>query len=268
MVEIIKLIATDLDGTLLDSKKNLPRDFTSMLDLLSEKGVIFAVASGRQYYTVMKQFRPLNRNLMYIVENGALVVCDDEVKACECLDSDVCIDIIKRVRNIPTASLILCCVDGAYGEDNSSPEFIWNTEMFYKKYKLVSDLTQLCPDKQILKLAIFDTDDPFRNVKDVLPCYGGRADVVISGAHWADVMKPGVSKGSAIRQICKIYGIDRSECMCFGDYMNDYEMICECGESYAMQNAVDEIKRAAAHIAPSNDDDGVMRVLKQYFPYA
>jgi len=262
---MIKFIATDLDGTLLDSRKNLPEGFIEMLDILSEKGVIFAVASGRQYYTVLEQFEPLGRDFMYMVENGALVVDKGEIKACDCLEPEVCADIIRRVRDIPTASLILCCTDGAYGEDGSDPDFRWNTDMYYKRFSLVDDLIPMCGEKQILKLAIYDNTDPYKNVKKVLPDYEGRADVVISGANWCDVMKPGISKGSAIKRVREIYGIDRDECMCFGDYMNDYEMIMECGESYAMGNAVPEIKAAAKHIAPTNDENGVMQILKQKF---
>lgn len=262
---MIKFIATDLDGTLLDSNKNLPEGFGAMLDRLKDKGIIFAVASGRQYYTVKEQFEPLGREMMYIVENGALVIENGRPAVCECLEASVCIDIIKKVRSIPTASVILCCAEGAYGEDGSDPVFRWNTDMYYKRFSIVPDLTAICDNKQILKLAIFDNQDPYENVKRVLPNYEGMADIVISGANWADVMKPGVSKGTAIKRIRKIYGFQRNECMCFGDYMNDYEMIKECGESYAMSNAVDEIKKAAKHITSSNDENGVMRVLENMF---
>lgn len=259
---MIKFIASDLDGTLLNSKKELPENFTHMLDTLKDMGIIFAISSGRQYYTVEKQFMPLGRDLMYIVENGAMVVKSGEIVSCDCLDPHTAIDIIRRTRNIKTASTILCCSDGAYGEDSSDPKFLKSVDMYYKRFEFVEDLTKLCENKKILKLAIFETENPQRNVKDVLPEYDGKADIVISGATWADVMKHGVSKGSAIKRIREKYGITRDECMCFGDYMNDYEMIVECGESYAMANAVDEIKNAAKHITLSNDENGVMYVLE------
>ncbi len=262
---MIKFIATDLDGTLLDSKKNLPVGFGEMIYRLDKNGVVFAPASGRQYYTVEEQFKSLGRELMYIAENGAIIIDKGEIVSCECIDAETAKDIILRVRDIPTASAILCCVDCAYGEDDSDPEFEVNTRMYYKKFELIDDIAKICYEKEILKIAVFDNQNPYENVKKVLPEYKGRAEVVISGANWADVMKPGVSKGAAIKQIREIYGYDRDECMCFGDYMNDYEMIMECGESYAMGNAVEEIKRAAKHITSSNDENGVMRVLEQMF---
>lgn len=262
---MIKFIAADLDGTLLNSKKELPVNLGEMIDKLSERGIIFAPASGRQYYTVEEQFAFLGRELMYIAENGAMVVDKGKIVACNCVDAETAKDIIMRVRDIPTASAILCCSDCAFGEDNSDPQFEYNTRMYYKRFEFIDDLIEICDDKQILKIAIFESQNPYENVKKVLPEYEGKAEVVISGANWADVMKPGVSKGAAIRRIREVYGIERDECMCFGDYMNDYDMIMECGESYAMGNAVDEIKRAAKYVTSSNDENGVMRVLDKMF---
>lgn len=262
---MIKFIAADLDGTLLNSKKELPENLGEMIDKLSDKGIIFAPASGRQYYTVEEQFEPLGRKLMYIAENGAVVVDKGRTVSCDCIDAETAKDVIVRVRDIPTASAILCCSDCAFGEDNSDPLFEYNTRMYYRRFEFIEDLTEICDDKQILKIAIFEKQNPKRSVKNVLPEYKGKAEVVISGTNWADVMKPGVSKGTAIKRIREIYGIERDECMCFGDYMNDYEMITECGESYAMGNAVDEIKCAAKYVTLSNDENGVMTVLEKMF---
>ena len=73
----------------------------------------------------------------------------------------------------------------------------------------------------------------------------------------------GMTTGDIETHIQDIYGISPEECVAFGDYMNDYEMLQNCGESYAMENAHDEIKKVAKYIAPSNDDEGVMQVLKK-----
>ena len=86
---------------------------------------------------------------------------------------------------------------------------------------------------------------------------------VLSAESWVDVINANVNKGNAIKVIQDIYGISPEECVAFGDYMNDYEMLRNCGESYAMENAHDEIKKVAKYIAPSNDDEGVMQVLKK-----
>ena len=87
--------------------------------------------------------------------------------------------------------------------------------------------------------------------------------VILSGEHWVDVMKPGVNKGCAMRGIQQKLGISAAECMAFGDYLNDCELLQAVGESYAMENAHPALKALARHIAPSNDENGVMRVVRE-----
>ena len=81
----------------------------------------------------------------------------------------------------------------------------------------------------------------------------------------ANVMKPGVNKGRAMQMLQSIKGISPDKCMAFGDYLNDWELLQSVTESYAMENALPELKAIAKHIAPPNDDDGVMRVVKECF---
>ena len=90
----------------------------------------------------------------------------------------------------------------------------------------------------------------------------GPLSITLSGEHWVDVMKPGVNKGCAMRGIQQKLGISAAECMAFGDYLNDCELLQAVGESYAMENAHPALKALARHIAPSNDENGVMRVVR------
>lgn len=71
----IRLIAADMDGTLLDSRKQLPEGLFPLVRALHERGVRFAPASGRQFYTLYEQFGEIADELMYISENGAMI-CD------------------------------------------------------------------------------------------------------------------------------------------------------------------------------------------------
>ena len=113
---MIKFIACDLDGTLLNSSKELPRDLRATVERLNKIGVTFAPASGRQYYKVLEQFEPISRNFMYIAENGAFVIKDGEVIVRDCLSGAVALDVIKRTRKLPSVYPILCCEDCAYME--------------------------------------------------------------------------------------------------------------------------------------------------------
>lgn len=86
---------------------------------------------------------------------------------------------------------------------------------------------------------------------------------VVSGPDWIDIANETVNKGTGIRMIRKKYGISREECIGFGDAMNDAGILEECGYSYAMGNAMDELKRKARFQTDTNDNDGVMKILRQ-----
>ena len=94
---------------------------------------------------------------------------------------------------------------------------------------------------------------------------GGRYAVILSGENWVDVMRPGVSKGRAMQMLQQLKGLTPQECMAFGDYLNDLELLESVSESYAMENALEELKRVAKYIAPGNDENGVMRVIRERF---
>lgn len=261
---MIKFIAADLDGTLLDSNKRLPEDFKEVIEKLDEKGIIFAPASGRQYYNLLKQFEPFGRNFMYIAENGSMVVKNEKPVILDGLDRDEAAASIELARRIPTASAILCGEDCAFGENGDNKEFINNALMYYEHFRIVDNILEYCDNRNICKVAIFDSEDAQKNVYVKIRGIS-EGQVILSGDKWVDVMNPGVSKGSAVRHIREKYGLRTEECMAFGDYLNDCEMLDECGFSYAMENAHEDLFKHAKYKAPSNDENGVMRIIREVF---
>ena len=115
-------------------------------------------------------------------------------------------------------------------------------------------------------MAFYDDGDAQTHELPVLQeKLSSRLEVILSGPHWVDIMKPGVSKGKAMRRLQEMLGIKPEECMAFGDYLNDYELLESVGESYAMANSHPKLLAMAKYIAPSNDDNGVMRVIYERF---
>lgn len=260
---MIKFIACDMDGTLLDSNKQMPPDFEEVLDALREKGIIFAISSGRQYDSLNRQFEHIRNKLYIIAENGAAVYdYEGNQLICDPLDGESCVEIISRLINEEDLFLVVCGERSAYGEENNE-EILEHVLPYYIKYECVEDVKAAALKDNIFKIAVFDKQGSQKHCYPLLKDYYDIHNVVVSGSDWLDVMKKGVTKGSAIRTLQEKLGIRREECMAFGDFMNDYDMMLECGESYAMENAHPDLKAACKHIAPSNDDNGVMRVIKR-----
>lgn len=256
----IKLVATDMDGTLLDSKKRIPSDFMEWVT--THQNIKTVIASGRQYYNLEKLFAPIKDRLIFIADNGGLVFANGEAIYCnKMLKSDVHA-ILDALQDIPDIVVIICGVKSAYML-HATALSEGNAHMYYARLKFVKDLRECISQDDIVKLAIFFEK---RNAEELYPTIQNRLNerisVQLSGDSWVDIANASVSKGSAIKAILEQYQIDKSQAMAFGDYLNDYTLLQACDESYAMENAHPEIKKISKYTAPSNDEDGVMRILR------
>ena len=242
MEKSIKLVAFDMDGTVLDSKLRLPKGLFEMIE--SHPNVKFVVASGRQYYSLLNIFNPIKViHIMPVPDAKALEV----------------LDLVSEDKGIYP---VLGCEKTSYIEN--PPEYVMNDVAQYNvRLETVDDIKSVVGKDNILNLALYCHKRAKDNILPKLADISGDLKAVLSAESWVDVINANVNKGNAIKVIQEIYGISPEECVAFGDYMNDYEMLQNCGESYAMENAHDEIKKVAKYIAPSNDDEGVMQVLKK-----
>ncbi len=259
---MIKFIATDLDGTLLNEKKELPHDFDIILNKLNEKGIQFAIASGRQYDTVLDQFKQYRDKITIIAENGAIVFEKGRRIILDPLDSGSAAEILKTLKNEPGLYPLACGANGAMGETENA-NHIDDVLMYYLNYKTVDNIIDAPMQDDILKIAVFDEDLSEKHCYKILEKFHNTHNVLVSGAHWLDVMKAGVTKGSAIEHIQGLYGYKPEECMAFGDFMNDADMMRVCCHSYAMENAHSDLKALCRFSAPSNDDEGVTKIIKK-----
>ncbi len=260
----VRLVAIDMDGSLLDSAKRLPDGFRPVLDALIARGVTVCPASGRQHATLRAQ---LDRgDLTYIAENGALVVQDDEPVAVAPLARGTAhrgVDLVRgAVAQGARLGAVLCGVRSAYVE-RTDEEFLAHVRPYYRRLEHVADLQAV--DDEVLKLAVFDVDDAQHGAGPLLAPLDGPDRVLVSGEHWVDVMGPDADKGRALRALQARLGVPPEQTMAFGDYFNDLGMLEAAGWSFAMANAHPDVRAAARFVAPSNDDDGVLATLRAAF---
>ena len=105
---MIKLVACDMDGTLLDSQKRLPADFPQVMTALKERGVCFAVASGRQYAALRRDFEAYLEDMMFICENGALVMQRDERLLIDPVDPRELYRIVTAAKDLRGVYPVVC----------------------------------------------------------------------------------------------------------------------------------------------------------------
>lgn len=256
---MIKLIATDMDGTLLNNKNEIHHDFIDVFEKLQEKDIIFAAASGRQYFNLLKRFEDVKDKMMFIAENGTIVVYKGEEIFINSLDRNIAKELVNIGRNIENSNVILCGKNSAYIE-STDEEFIKEVEKYYEKYEVVKDVNEIEDD--ILKVTICDFNGAQENSNKYYDDYREELQVSISGKIWLDITNKGANKGVAIKALQEKMGIDFNETMVFGDYLNDLEMMEAAYHSYAMENAHDDLKKVSRFIAKSNDDNGVLEAIK------
>lgn len=238
---MIKLIATDIDGTIIpECEKFIPEIIFDEVEKLIDSGIVFCFASGRQYENLKKLCKPLLEKAYFMCENGAVIFSKGEAPA---LISKSSIDREK--------AMIIC---HAVMDDPDSEVFISGENTTYicpKKMKMediephvLCNHIEIVPSPEsisedIVKVSAFckDADTVFRRLA---PEWENTFSVSIAGGHWVDFTI--ANKGTGIRALCSYLGIELNETAAFGDNYNDLPMLEIVGNPYIMENAAADLK--------------------------
>ncbi len=255
----IKLIVSDMDGTLLNSDHQVSDEFFKIFDKLKERGILFAVASGRQYYSLMERMKPVKDELTFIAENGAIVMEKGKQVYMKPMEEGIVHKVIKEVREIGGKYLVLCGRKQAYIE-STDPEFMEPFLQHYEKYKVVDDLLNV-KDDVFLKLTICDLSGAEKNSLPKVEHFKRDLQVKLSGKIWIDFNDKEAHKGNALKALQDIHGLKKENTMAFGDYLNDMELFEHSAISFAVENAHEDVKELAKYQTASNNDRGVETIL-------
>ena len=251
-----------MDGTLLNSRHEVSPKFFKLFQKLQAKGILFAVASGRQYYSLRERMQPIKDELIYIAENGAIVMEKGEQKHLQLMQREHVQQIIKEVKKLGGRKyLVLCGKKQAYIE-STDQEFMKAFLDHYEKYKVV-DAVENVEDDTFLKLTICDLDGAEENSLPHVRHFEEELQVKLAGKIWVDFNHKAAQKGNALKAIQKIHEISEEETMAFGDFLNDIELFDHAAIGYAVANAHPQVKEAAKFLTKSNDKNGVELVLEQ-----
>jgi len=257
---MIKLIITDMDGTLLDDNHMINDEFWEVFEKLKKRGIHFASASGRQYYNLLKNLEEIKDDVYFVAENGTYVVHRGEELFLNALPMEDARMLVEKGRRVESADVILCGKRSAYVDSNKA-EFIKEVEKYYEKYEIVADLLQV--DDDVLKVTLCDFTGAEENSHPHFTDFEDRYKITVSGSIWLDIVNKDANKGVAIEKLQNMLKIKPEETMAFGDYLNDVEMLQDAYYSYAMENAHPKLKESARFLAKSNNDNGVVEKIKE-----
>lgn len=246
-IEMIKLVASDLDGTLLlNGAQSVEDSMFETIGRLLDRGILFAPASGRQMTSLKRLFAPVAEELVYISENGALVSYKGKTIAKTPMKRKLALEIIEDVLAQDYCEVLVSGEKTSYIKPKTKEYHDRMTKVVNYHTTLVSDFSEIQED--ILKVAVCDLSGIEHSKEHFFKRWGNEAAAVVSGSLYLDFMDLKVSKGNAMKQIQQSMNILPEECMAFGDNYNDIPMLDSVGHAYVMEKAVDDIKKHSQFI--------------------
>lgn len=262
-IVMIKLIASDLDGTLLPPSKIMPEETFPLIEKLYKRGIVFAPASGRQLPNLKKLFAPVLDKIAIIAENGGLCWYDGGIIYSHPTPAEgvkYALDIIRGEKDLYP---VLSCADCAYYEDDFAP-FADVTSRSYSSLKK-ENLDEVALRETVLKISVWDGNAPCaEHGGKILPPKIQGLRTMVSGYDWLDVSEATANKGKALCALMQKLNAQKSECAAFGDHMNDLEMLLACGKPFVTANAFAGLKAHIKSEVPSNADFGVIQKIKEF----
>lgn len=258
---MIKLIASDIDGTLLreGTHELNPRLYDVILKL-HEKGIHFVAASGRQWPSIERIFDPIKHKIFYLSNNGAYIGCFGRQLDIRMIGRELAFSLVRDIRKIPGMEALISGPDVLYMESKDEALVDWMVNGYQYRVELVEDLTKI--DDEIIMVTAHKDTGIQDAVLGLIEKYGDRLKMSISGNVWMDCMISGVSKGQAIAVLQENLNILPEETMVFGDQLNDLEMMERAYYSFTVGNARPEVKAAVRFQTDTNEHDGVLKILE------
>lgn len=262
-----KMIAVDIDDTLLNSRKELSQRTRQALTKAQQSGIKVVIATGRMPYGARKYAEMLDvfrYDGYYMSFNGgAIFNARGECIRKTHLDRKF----IEPLYNIlrPTTATVVVHKDGEMYADRKVNPYTdrpsWSNGL---PLNLVDDIAEFV-DWDLHKVVIVDEPEKLKSIQNsVLGKFGDELDAYFSAPYFLEVMPKGINKGKALEIICRDCGVGLSEVIAFGDNFNDISMIKAAGMGVAMGNAEPELKELADFVTDDCDHDGIASALERF----
>ncbi len=264
---LVTMIATDLDGTLLDSHKQVSAETRKVLRELKNRGILFGIASGRPVESgqILVHDWGLENDISFLIGMNGGALYDMRTKAKHKyypLSGDKILEIMEHFKDM---DVIFQCMLGNDRFVSKSTEKTKAHAKLFCEHEHEVDLQEFLPGREIDKLILFL--DP-----ELMPAVRQRATTFSDPAYTSmqtadnlyEYMDPRINKGFGIEKACKHYGITPDHVVAFGDAENDEGMIETVGLGVAMANASDELKKIAdVVLKETNDQDGLAHFVEK-----
>lgn len=232
----IKLIASDLDGTLLlNGAQSCDPELFPLIEELAKKDVYFVAASGRQYHSLQRLFAPVRDKILYLCENGSLVMHTNQVLVKTYMEDSLAMDICHAIIDHPDCEVLISGERTCYLVPKTQG-FVTHVKEVLGNHVTVIDTPERI-EEEVIKISYFAQPDKLKAATDLLTDKFKDSDceITVSGNSWVDFVAKGTGKGEALEKLGKKLGILPEEMAAFGDNENDRTMLSFVGHPYLME---------------------------------
>ncbi|HFI0055458.1 TPA: Cof-type HAD-IIB family hydrolase [Streptococcus suis] len=272
---MIKLIATDMDGTFLDGQGSFDRErFSRILDGLEEKHIPFVIASGNGIGRLLQLFKGFEQRLIFVADNGSHVYQAGKTVIRRSIQQGEIKAVLEFFQGRwAEVCLMLSTEKNIYMQDGAGVPFegtdlpIEPTQMaaFQSRVTYLDDLSAYPITEPIYKVGLWVPEARVESITAGFnQAFQGNLVAVTSGYGSIDILPQGIHKAWGLEQVLNRLDIEPEQVMAFGDSDNDIEMLNYVGYSYAMENATDKVKAVAKYLAPSHLEAGVLQVIEEH----
>lgn len=263
-----KLIAIDMDGTLLKNDKTVSDRTKKTLNEAREKGVNVVIATGRPIDGVsryLEELDMLGENDYVLSYNGGLVL---KTKSREIISKIALTgaDLHYLHKLSKELGVNIHAFSEVYGLITPKNSKYTEVEANINNIKIgINDYSKIEDDHSIIKVMMIDEPEVLQKAVDNLPkeVYE-KYTVVRSTPYFLEFLNKEVNKGTGVKLLADHLGVKQEEVMTFGDAENDLDMIVYAGMGVAMANGFEEVKEAANYITDSNEEDGVAKAIEKF----
>ena len=252
-IQKVKLIVSDLDGTLVQNgAQALEERAMIAIRKLQKRGILFAAASGRQYPNLERMFQDLGQEMIFICENGALVIYQGETLIESFIERELGIALIQDIYQRKDCEVLLSGKNTSYLHPKTEAYLYRIRDVVKNNITIVEDLTKV--EEPFLKISVCQRNGIEPSMAYFQQRWGTQVHATISGKEWMDFTKLGVNKGTSLELLQKKLKIQKSETMVFGDNENDIEMLKQAEYSFVMENAKEEMKNYGNYTTKSVEE--------------
>ena len=268
----IRVIATDMDGTLLDPKGqlDLPR-LEKILDKLDQCDIRFVIATGNEVHRMRQLLGHLAERVVLVVANGARIFENNELIQAQTWDDAIVDKALGHFKGRECQDqFVVTAMNGGFVKKGTvfteldkfmTPEMI---EKLYQRMNFVDEFDSSLFGG-VLKMSMVVGEERLDSVlQEVNDLFNGHVRAVSSGYGCIDILQDGIHKAWGLVELLKRWNLKPEQIMAFGDSENDIEMLELAGISYAMENAEEAVKEVATKVAPANSQAGVYQVLENW----